>query len=273
MSSLDEYQNLGKDLSGYVTAVRTNSGASGLQEAFKSGGKLFDVMQMLDKKEKAVRNYEEQLLKAFDPQNPGEITRDYVNKRTAENEAELAEIKLLKDRLTDLSSSVGQKTSGFATTRAVNEFSEGIEKHKKVSKGFFSTFASFIGNIFKGKDEQKLVQASNSLETRSSAISNESQERFAIPGKGKDAPEIPQPEQVVQKGMSSQQLGGFTAPPLDPPPPLPSDLNAGGIPKPPPSDLNVGGIPQPPPTDLNVGAIPKPPPTDAVNVPNEELEP
>ena len=278
MSSLDEYQNLGKDLSGYVAEVRTNSGASGLQEAFKSGGKLFDVMQMLDKKEKAVRNYEEQLLKAFDPQNPGEITRDYVNKRTAENEAELAEIKLLKDRLTDLSSSVGQKTSGFAITRAVNEFSEGVEKHEKVSKGFFSTFASFIGNIFKGKDEQKLAQASNSLETRSSAISNESQERFAIPGKGKDAPEIPQPEQVVQKGMSSQQLGGFTAPPIDLPPPLPpkdlgvgsvsppspTDLNAGGIPKqpPPPSDLNVGGVPPapPPPSDLNVGGIPKPPP-------------
>jgi len=264
MSSLDEYQNLGKDLSGYVAEVRTNSGASGLQEAFKSGGKLFDVMQMLDKKEKAVRNYEEQLLKAFDPQNPGEITRDYVNKRTAENEAELAEIKLLKDRLTDLSSSVGQKTSGFAITRAVNEFSEGIEKHEKVSKGFFSTFASFIGNIFKGKDEQKLAQASNSLETRSSAISNESQERFAIPGKGKDAPEIPQPEQVVQKDMSSQQLGGFTEPPIDLPPPMPTDLNVGGIPKPPPmpTDLNVGGIPKPPPmpTDLNVGGIPKPPP-------------
>ena len=279
MSSLDEYQNLGKDLSGYVTEVRTNSGASGLQEAFKSGGKLFDVMQMLDKKEKAVRNYEEQLLKAFDPQNPGEITRDYVNKRTAENEAELAEIKLLKDRLTYLSSSVGQKTSGFAITRAVNEFSEGIEKHEKVSKGFFSTFASFIGNIFKGKDEQKLAQASNSLETRSSAISNESQERFAIPGKGKDAPEIPQPEQVVQKGMSSQQLGGFTAPPIDLPPslppkdlgvgtvspPPPTDLNAGGIPKPPPTDLNVGGIPKPPPTDLNVGGIPSAPPPPPMN--------
>ena len=265
MSSLDEYQNLGKDLSGYVTEVRTNSGAPGLQEAFKSGGKLFDVMQMLDKKEKAVRNYEEQLLKAFDPQNPGEITRDYVNKRTAENEAELAEIKLLKDRLTDLSSSVGQKTSGFAITRAVNEFSEGIEKHEKVSKGFFSTFASFIGNIFKGKDEQKLAQASNSLETRSSAISNESQERFAIPGKGKDAPEIPQPEQVVQKDMSSQQLGGFTEPPIDLPPPMPTDLNVGGIPKPPPmpTDLNVGGMPPP----MNKTGTPPPPPPPMDNIP------
>ena len=152
MSSLDEYQNLGKDLSGYVAAVRTNSGALGLQEAFKSGGKLFDVMQMLDKKEREIHNYEDQLLKAFDPENPGEITRDYVNKRAAENGVELAEIKLLKDRLSDLSSAVGQKTSGFAMTRAVNEFSEGIEKHEKVSKRFFSTFASFIGSVFKGKD-------------------------------------------------------------------------------------------------------------------------
>jgi len=187
MSSLDEYQNLGKDLSGYVAAVKTNSGSMGLQEAFKSGGKLFDVMQMLDKKEKEIRSYEDQLLKAFDPKNPGEITLDYVNKRTEENGIELAEIKLLKDRLSDLSSAVGQKTSGFAMTRAVNEFSEGIAKHEKVSKGFFSTFVSFIGSVFKGKDEQKLVQASSSLDVRTNAISNESQERFTIPGNRRDA--------------------------------------------------------------------------------------
>ena len=291
MSSLDEYQNLGKDLSGYVAAVRTNSGALGLQEAFKSGGKLFDVMQMLDKKEREIHNYEDQLLKAFDPENPGEITRDYVNKRAAENGVELAEIKLLKDRLSDLSSAVGQKTSGFAMTRAVNEFSEGIEKHEKVSKGFFSTFASFIGSVFKGKDEQKLVQASTSLDVRANAISNESQERFTIPGKGgKESQEIPQPEQVVQKGMSSQEIGEMPQPsemppplpssmsevrspipsPLSevggdlPPPPLPSGLNVGDLPPPPPlpSGLNVGDIPPPPPlpSDLNVRDLPPPPP-------------
>jgi hypothetical protein len=268
MSSLEEYQNLGKDLSGYVAAVKTNSGSMGLQEAFKSGGKLFDVMQMLDKKEKEIRNYEDQLLKVFDPENPGEITRDYVNKRTAENGIELAEIKLLKDRLSELSSAVGQKTSGFAMTRAVNEFSEGIAKHEKVSKGFFSTFASFIGSVFKGKDEQKLVQASTSLDVRTSAISNESQERFTIPGKvGKDSPEIPQPEQVVQKGMSSQEIGGMP-PPSEMPPPLPSSMSEVGspIPKapPPPTMSEVGSpIPKapPPPTMSEVGSpIPKAPP-------------
>ena len=270
MSSLDEYQNLGKDLGGYIAAVKTNSGALGLQEAFKSGGKLFDVMQMLDKKEKEIRNYEDQLLKAFDPQNPGEITLDYVNKRTAENGVELAEIKLLKDRLSDLSSAVGQKTSGFAMTRAVNEFSEGVVKHEKVSKGFFSTFVSFIGSVFKGKDEQKLVQASSSLDVRTNAISNESQERFTIPGKGgKESPEIPPLEQVVQKGMSSQEIGGMP-PPLSglnlgelPPPPLPSDVDlGGGLPPPLPSSLNVGGIPEapPPPSELNIPKPPPPPP-------------
>ncbi len=251
MSSLDEYRNLGKDLSGYVAAVKTNSGALGLQETFKSGGKLFDVMQMLDQKEKAIRNYEEQLLKVFDPENPGEITRDYVNKKTAENGVELAEIKLLKDRLNDLSSAVGQKSSGFATTRAVNEFSEGVEKHEKVSKGFFSTFASFMGSIFKGKDEQKLVQASTTLDVRVNAISTESQERFTIPGKGKDGPEIPQPEKVVQKGLSSQEISGFSAPPIDPPPPLPSSMSEVGssIPEapPPPPMSEVGSRPITPP--------------------------
>ncbi len=279
MSSLDEYQNLGKDLSGYVTEVRKNSGALGLQEAFKSGGKLFDVMQMLDQKEKAISSYANKLMQAFDPQNPGEITLDYVNKRTAENEVELAEIKLLKDRLTDLSSSVGQKTSSFATTRAVNEFSEGIEKHEKVSKGFFSTFASFMGNIFKGKDEQKLAQASTSLEAITSTISNESQERFAIPGKGKDSPEIPQPEQVIQKGMSSQWVGG-RPPPVDLPPPIPSnDLNVGSAPpSSPPPPLSeavnrVGGNPPsspPPPLSeaVNLGSIPKPPPMPGSGIPN-----
>ncbi len=269
MSSLDEYQNLGKDLSGYVTEVRTNSGASGLQEAFKSGGKLFDVMQMLDQKEKAINSYANKLMQAFDPQNPGEITLDYVNKKVEENEAELAEIKLLKDRLGDLSSAVGQKTSGFAVTRAVNEFSEGVEKQEKVSKGFFSTFASFIGNIFKGKDEQKLAQASTSLETRTSAISNESQERFAIPGKEKGSPEIPQPEQVIQKGLSSQPLGGFTAPPIDLPPPLRSDY-VGDIPKAPPTPpmSEVEGVipkaPPTPPMSEVEGVIPKAPPTPPI---------
>jgi hypothetical protein len=255
MSSLDEYRNLGKDLSGYVAAVKTNSGALGLQETFKSGGKLFDVMQMLDQKEKAIRNYEEQLLKVFDPENPGEITRDYVNKKTAENGVELAEIKLLKDRLNDLSSAVGQKSSGFATTRAVNEFSEGVEKHEKVSKGFFSTFASFMGSIFKGKDEQKLVQASTTLDVRVNAISTESQERFTIPGKGKDGPEIPQPEKVVQKGLNSQEISGFSAPPIDPPPPLPSSMSEvrSSIPEapPPPPMSEVGSRPiTPPPSEM-----------------------
>ena len=297
MSSLDEYQNLGKDLGGYIAAVKTNSGALGLQEAFKSGGKLFDVMQMLDKKEKEIRNYEDQLLKAFDPQNPGEITLDYVNKRTAENGVELAEIKLLKDRLSDLSSAVGQKTSGFAMTRAVNEFSEGVVKHEKVSKGFFSTFVSFIGSVFKGKDEQKLVQASSSLDVRTNAISNESQERFTIPGKGgKESPEIPPLEQVVQKGMSSQEIGGMP-PPSEMPPPLPSSMSevrspissplsevGGGLPPPPPlSGLNLGELPPPPlpsdvdlggglppplPSVLNVAGIPEaPPPPSELNIP------
>ena len=274
MSSLDEYQNLGKDLGGYIAAVKTNSGALGLQEAFKSGGKLFDVMQMLDKKEKEIRNYEDQLLKAFDPQNPGEITLDYVNKRTAENGVELAEIKLLKDRLSDLSSAVGQKTSGFAMTRAVNEFSEGVVKHEKVSKGFFSTFVSFIGSVFKGKDEQKLVQASSSLDVRTNAISNESQERFTIPGKGgKESPEIPPLEQVVQKGMSSQEIGGMP-PPSEMPPPLPSSMSevrspissplsevGGGLPPPPSMSEVGGGLPPPPPlSGLNLGELPPPPP-------------
>jgi len=279
MSSLDEYQNLGKDLGGYIAAVKTNSGALGLQEAFKSGGKLFDVMQMLDKKEKEIRNYEDQLLKAFDPQNPGEITLDYVNKRTAENGVELAEIKLLKDRLSDLSSAVGQKTSGFAMTRAVNEFSEGVVKHEKVSKGFFSTFVSFIGSVFKGKDEQKLVQASSSLDVRTNAISNESQERFTIPGKGgKESPEIPPLEQVVQKGMSSQEIGGMP-PPSEMPPPLPSSMSevrspissplsevGGGLP-PPPSMSEVGGGLPPPPSMSEVGGgLPPPPPLSGLNL-------
>ena len=123
MSSLDEYQNLGKDLGGYIAAVKTNSGALGLQEAFKSGGKLFDVMQMLDKKEKEIRNYEDQLLKAFDPQNPGEITLDYVNKRTAENGVELAEIKLLKDRLSDLSVVTDSLISSSISTSMSNSSS------------------------------------------------------------------------------------------------------------------------------------------------------
>ena len=278
MSSLDEYQNLGKDLAGYVKEVRTNSGAPGLQEAFKSGGKLFDVMQMLDQKEKLIRNYDEQLLTAFDPANPGEITRDYVNKRTAENEIELAEIKLLKDRLGDFSSAVGQKTSGFAMTRAVNEFSEGIEKHEKVSKGFFSTLTSFIGNIFKGKDEQKLTQASSNLDNRTSAISNESQERFSIPGKGKESPEIPQPEQVIQKGMSSQSLGEISSPSMTKvnvgDMPLPPPINLADLPPPPP--FNVGDMPLPPPINLadlpppppfNVGDIPLPPPINLTDLP------
>ncbi|MCF8494042.1 MAG: hypothetical protein K9G65_01400 [Rickettsiaceae bacterium] len=290
MSSLDEYQNLGKDLGGYIAAVKTNSGALGLQEAFKSGGKLFDVMQMLDKKEKEIRNYEDQLLKAFDPQNPGEITLDYVNKRTAENGVELAEIKLLKDRLSDLSSAVGQKTSGFAMTRAVNEFSEGVVKHEKVSKGFFSTFVSFIGSVFKGKDEQKLVQASSSLDVRTNAISNESQERFTIPGKGgKESPEIPPLEQVVQKGMSSQEIGGMP-PPSEMPPPLPSSMSevrspissplsevGGGLPPPPPlSGLNLGELPPPPPpplSGLNLGELPPPPPPPLSGLNLGELPP
>lgn len=260
MSSLDEYQDLGKSLSQYVKEARTNSGAAGLQEAFKPGGKLSDAMQMLDQKEKLIRSYEQNLRETLDQNSPEGISLDYVNKKVAENKIELEEIKLLKDRLADLSSAVSQGTSRFATTRAVNEFSEGIEKHEKVSKGFFSTLTSFIGNIFKGKDEQKLAQALGNLDDKTNAIRNESQERFSIPGKAKDSPEIPQPEQVISKEMSSQSLSE-SRPPNYPPPPIPtkevdSPLKAEVIGVPPPP------LPAPPPPPM--GLAPKGQPKEII---------
>ena len=264
MSSLDEYQDLGKSLSQYVKEARTNSGAAGLQEAFKPGGKLSDAMQMLDQKEKLIRSYEQELRETLDQNSPEGISLDYVNKKVAENKIELEEIKLLKDRLADLSSAVSQGTSRFATTRAVNEFSEGIEKHEKVSKGFFSTLTSFIGNIFKGKDEQKLAQALGNLDDKTNAIRNESQERFSIPGKGKDSPEIPQPEQVISKEMSSQSLSE-SRPPNYPPPPIPtkevdSPLKAEVIGAPPPPPMGLGQKEVDSPLKAEVIGVPPPPP-------------
>lgn len=151
MSSLNEYQDLGKSLGNYVKELKINSGVVGLQEAFKAGGKLSDAMQMLDQKEKLIRTYGQELQEILEQNSPGGISLDYVNKKTAENQIELEEIKLLKDRLADLSSATSKGISGFAATRAVNEFSEGVEKHKKVSKGFFLLLLVLLVTFLKEK--------------------------------------------------------------------------------------------------------------------------
>lgn len=164
MASVEIYKDLGRRLISHTLLIYKNAESSGIQVAFKEDGQLNSILKMLEQKDKQLKEYEEKLLGAFDPKVPGSITRDYVNRETAKNEDERVEIKLLQNRLNELSEAVGKSTSLWVRSKAINEFIAGIEQSQKIEKGFFSTLFSVVGNMFRFRNKKALAEDSQHLQ-------------------------------------------------------------------------------------------------------------
>jgi len=89
MASIEDYQEFGATLVGYVNA---SAGSSELQESFKEGGVLHAALKSLASQEAELNTYEKNLLGAFNPGQEGSLTQEQVNAQGEKNEAVRNEI-------------------------------------------------------------------------------------------------------------------------------------------------------------------------------------
>jgi hypothetical protein len=182
MASVEDYIDLGGALVCYIEA---NASHAALQNAFKDGGLLNDVLKTLDSQEAQLDHYQDSLLKSFDPKRSESLSLEQINQQIVKNDDERKEIILLRSSLNQLFDTISKSNSGFAKCKAISEFIKSVEQGKKVDVDFFSTLICTTKNIFTFVDKEELEETKLDLKATIETISDKQGDRIDIPSKEK----------------------------------------------------------------------------------------
>ncbi len=277
MASVEDYNDFGESLVGYVKASGSNAE---LQEAFKEGGVLHDAMETLKAQESELNEYQEALLESFKPGQENSLTQEQVNEQIEKNDAARNEIVHLRARLNELSESVGASKSNWATSRASDEFVKGVESGQKVDNGFFRTLIVAIKNAFTFTNKKNLEETKSDLKDTTQNLSTKKDDRVEIPSKehskaqGKSTG-INSPTMEIEAAPATLERESKASvkdniPPAPPPPPVENaGVKASNIPPaPPPPPVENAGV-----KASNIPPAPPPPPVENAGVKASNIPP